>query len=60
MREELFRRDREPPPPLPLVDRDDDDDASLPPTGERELPGGLAAAIVARPPQLARALRPPE
>ncbi len=55
MREELFRRDREPPPPLPLVVRDDED-ASLPPADEPELPGRIA--FVARPPQWARALRP--
>jgi hypothetical protein len=57
MREELFRRDREPPPPLPLVGRDDDP-AALPPTSESELPGQIGAAVVAQPPRMARTLRP--
>jgi hypothetical protein len=59
MREELFRRDREPPPPLPLVGSDDEPAVpSLPPTAERELPDLVITAVVAQPPRLARALRP--
>jgi O-antigen/teichoic acid export membrane protein len=59
MREELFRRDREPPPPLPLVGRDDEPAAPpLPPTNEGELSGQVAADVVAQPPRMARTLRP--
>jgi hypothetical protein len=54
-----FRRDREP-PPLPLVGRDHPEPAPpLPLTGERLPPGPAAAAVVAQPPRLGRAL-PPE
>jgi Polysaccharide biosynthesis protein len=59
MREELFRRDREPPPALPLIGRDDESAAaSLPSTGEPEHPDLVLTAVVAQPPRLAQALRP--